>query len=374
MLGFLIFTAEALLFAFALRRIALILGAWLPRKPSSPPQSLPAVAVLVPARNEESNLPSLFQALTRLEYPAELVSFTLVNDGSSDRTAQLLTAWAATPQNVRVAHIETGGKSAALAAAMAQAPASDLIVTFDADCVPSPDALRNLAAAFADPRVGAAGGLCRPSNPLVSIVSRYSSLEFWVHHFVNLSGKDRWGMDPVPSACIAAYRRDALVHVGGFLPGVADDVSTTLRILAAGYKSRYIVNAVVESSTVTTISQLIAQRRRWSANLHHGAGSVRGIETLVVASGYLDRIVFAACVVLAIAGAASWFVVAFYVAAILTSMITGLVRAGYAKRIPEFFAVAAIMAPVELWLSLPVGGPARVQAWNPPGRSPSKTR
>jgi biofilm PGA synthesis N-glycosyltransferase PgaC len=257
---------------------------------------------------------------------------------------------------------------------MAEAPASDLIVTFDADCVPRRDALRLLAAAFADQRVGAAGGLCTPSNALASIVSRYSSLEFWVHHLVNLSGKDFWRLSPVPSAAIAAYRRDALVQVGGFLAGVADDVSTTFRILGAGYTSRYVVQAVVESPVVTTLRELTAQRRRWSANLHRGAVSARGLETLAVASGYLDRVLFAVCVLLAIAGVIPWLVPVVYLSAMLASILTALVRAGYARRIPEFLAVAVLMAPVDLWLSLPALGRDKVLVWNPPGRSGSQTR
>jgi len=373
-LHFLVVIIEGWLLVLALRRIALLAGAWLPPKPPSPPSSWPRLAVLIPARNEEGILPQVLDALSHLDYPTLRISFILVSDGSTDRTPELFARWAHGRANVSVVVLEGVGKSVALGIALAEAPPSDIVVTFDADTLPRPDSLRRLVAPFTDPRVAAAGGLCLPSNPRESLVSRYSALEYWVHHFVNLSGKDRWRLGPVPSANIAAYRRDALMQVGGFLPGVADDVSTTLRILAAGYKSRYMVDAVAETHMVTTLSQLVAQRRRWSANLHRAAPSARGIETLIVAAGYLDRIVFAFCMLLAIGGAIPLFVVAIYASVLLISVITAIARAGYATRIPEFLVVAALMAPVELWLSLPVLGRRRVLTWSPPGRSPSQTQ
>jgi cellulose synthase/poly-beta-1,6-N-acetylglucosamine synthase-like glycosyltransferase len=372
-LHFLVVIAEGLLMVFALRRILLLSGAWLPPIPLAPPSSWPSLAVLIPARNEERILPRVLDALSHLDYPTDRISFILVSDGSSDRTPELFALWAQGRPNVKVLILEGVGKAVALGAALAEAPLSDIVVTFDADTLPRPDSLRRLVASFTDPRVAAAGGLCLPSNPRESIVSRYSALEYWVHHFVNLSGKDRWRMGPVPSANIAAYRRDALIQVGGFLPGVADDVSTTLRILAAGYKSRYIVDAVAETQVVTTLSQLTAQRRRWAANLHHAAPSARGIETMIVAAGYVDRVVFALCMLLAMVGAIPLFVVVVYAGVLLASVITAVGRAGYAMRIPEFLAVAALMAPVELWLSLPILGRGRVLTWRPPGRSPSQT-
>jgi len=362
---------EALILWFTMRRVVLIVGALLPRRPLPMEGStnLPSVAVLVAAKDEESNLSTLFDALEGLDYPPGQVTFSIASNGSSDGTAGLLQAWEKSRSNVLVYVLGTPGKAAALAMAMANAPPSDLIVTFDADTPPRPDCLRCLVPAFADARVAAVGGYCAPTNATESIVSRYSALEYWVHHLVNLSGKDRWNLGPIPSANLAGYRRDALVKVGGFLPGVADDVSTALRLLAAGYRTRYVVDAIVDTPLVTTLDQLTSQRRRWSANLNYAARSVRGLETLSVAAGYLDRIVFVLCMLLALGG---WVPVPFllmYPCVLLAAMVTAIARAGHARRIPEFLGVALLMAPVDVWLSLPPLNRRRILSWKPPGRS-----
>jgi cellulose synthase/poly-beta-1,6-N-acetylglucosamine synthase-like glycosyltransferase len=365
---------EAVVVWFALRRVALIAGALMPGRPldAGSPADLPSVAVLVAAKDEERNLPALFAALDRLDYPAACVTFSIASNGSVDTTAEMCKAWVKSRSSAFAYVLETPGKAAALA--MANAPASDLIVTFDADTPPRVDCLRRLVPAFADPRVAAAGGYCAPSNARESLVSRYSALEYWVHHLVNLSGKDRWNLGPIPSANLAGYRRGALAGIGGFLPGVADDVSTALRLLAAGYRTRYVVTAIVDTPLVTSLEQLTAQRRRWSANLNYAVGSVRGMETLSVAAGYLDRIAFVLCLLLAIGRWVPAPFVLVYPGVVLAAMVTALARAGQASRIPEFLVVAFLMAPVDVWLSLPPLDRRRVVAWKPPGRSASREK
>jgi cellulose synthase/poly-beta-1,6-N-acetylglucosamine synthase-like glycosyltransferase len=160
-----------------------------------------------------------------------------------------------------------------------------------------------------------------------------------------------------------------LAAVGGFLPGAADDVSTALRLLAAGHKTRYVVNAIVDTPLVTSLDQLTAQRRRWSANLNCAVGSARGMETLSVAAGYLDRIVFVLTVLLATGGWVSVPFLLVYPSVLLASLITAIVRAGHARRAPEFLAVALLMAPVDVWLSFLPLDRGRIVVWKPPRRS-----
>lgn len=104
----------------------------------------PAIAVVVPARNAEQLLPDLLAALERstCEDPWELV---VVDDASSDSTAAIAEAWGA-----RVVRLEgQSGPAAARNAGLATATAP-LIAFTDADCVPSPQWLGEVAAALHD--------------------------------------------------------------------------------------------------------------------------------------------------------------------------------------------------------------------------------
>lgn len=74
----------------------LLLGRWaernyrrLPELPPVPiPPTLPSLSIIVPARNEAANLPTLLSSLERLRYPG-LLQRIVVDDGSQDETAAI---------------------------------------------------------------------------------------------------------------------------------------------------------------------------------------------------------------------------------------------------------------------------------------------
>ncbi|MBK8048149.1 MAG: glycosyltransferase [Anaerolineales bacterium] len=98
---------------------------------------LPAVSIIVPARNEEKNLPKLLPSLQRLRYPGP-VEIIVVDDNSTDRTAEVTA-------NLGVRVISAGalppgwlGKPNACHAGARVATGEWLLFT-DADTVHQPD-------------------------------------------------------------------------------------------------------------------------------------------------------------------------------------------------------------------------------------------
>ena len=53
----------------------------------------PAVTIVVAARNEEDNLPTLLEAMLALDYPEGKLQLIIVDDGSTDKTAEILSAY-----------------------------------------------------------------------------------------------------------------------------------------------------------------------------------------------------------------------------------------------------------------------------------------
>ena len=101
--------------AFSLRRALLLVAAFAPRRALPPSAEFPAVTVLVAARNEAAIASRLLTALGRLEYPAEKVSFVLVCDGCTDRTAVTFRRWADARSDACVVILPAHqGKAAAL--------------------------------------------------------------------------------------------------------------------------------------------------------------------------------------------------------------------------------------------------------------------
>ncbi len=110
-----------------------------------PEPNADSVAVIIPARNEEHNLPRLLSALAHQTRPPD--ELVVVDDNSSDATAAVARA-----QGTRVLQLsepppEWIGKTRACATG-AEATSSQLLLFLDADCRPSTTALEALLAEY----------------------------------------------------------------------------------------------------------------------------------------------------------------------------------------------------------------------------------
>jgi glycosyltransferase involved in cell wall biosynthesis len=114
---------------------------------ASPPPS-PAVTVVLPIYNEEEVLPELLARLTAVfdGQPGLHWEALLVDDGSRDRSVELIRAHAAQdPRFVLLELSRNFGFQAALAAGLAQAR-GDAVITMDADLQDPPECIPELVA------------------------------------------------------------------------------------------------------------------------------------------------------------------------------------------------------------------------------------
>jgi cellulose synthase/poly-beta-1,6-N-acetylglucosamine synthase-like glycosyltransferase len=92
-----------------------------------------AITVIVPVRNEEKNVLRLLHFLAKQNYTTDKLEIIIVDDHSSDRTAELVLAHSF--PNVRLIGLKSGkeGKKAAIAEGIKESSGT-LIITTDADC------------------------------------------------------------------------------------------------------------------------------------------------------------------------------------------------------------------------------------------------
>ena len=124
----------------------------------------PFVSILVPAHNEEDSIASTVSYLvSQLNYPADKYEIIVVDDASTDRTAQILAGLQDEYQHLRVITIvKNRGKAHAFNVALAYAN-GDFILSNDADTKPNPDALWQYLSYFereGGQNVGAVTGTC----------------------------------------------------------------------------------------------------------------------------------------------------------------------------------------------------------------------
>jgi cellulose synthase/poly-beta-1,6-N-acetylglucosamine synthase-like glycosyltransferase len=117
-------------------------------------RQLPGVSIVIAAHNEGSRLAARIDNLRSLDYPPACRQIIVVSDGSTDDSAAIVRRYA---PEVELVEVSRGGKALALNVGVSRAR-FDLVVFADARQVFAPDALRQLAAPFADPAIGAVTG------------------------------------------------------------------------------------------------------------------------------------------------------------------------------------------------------------------------
>ncbi|MGH9660846.1 MAG: glycosyltransferase [Bryobacteraceae bacterium] len=348
-----IWVVAALMTLFTARRYGLVVASLLPERRAAR-GGTPSVTLLVCARDEAGAIGGLLERLEGLEYPRESLEIVLVSDDSRDGTAAKMTEWASRRPGARHVELKKNvGKAEALNRGLAAAGPSELVAVYDADQRPRGDALRILAGAFADARCGAAAGYRRPVNAACSGVARYAALECWVHQLVTQAAKDRMRANPTTMGGNCTYRRRALEQAGGFPAGAfSEDIEISHALVARGWSTRFLRDAVAEQDVVATLGQYVRQRRRWTQGLYASLPKGRRVESWLVSLGYADRLVALAAVALAAGGWMSPLWVVLYATAPGMAMGVALARAGEGREALRYAAWCAPMFAVDVWITL----------------------
>ncbi|RBY93894.1 glycosyltransferase family 2 protein [Blastococcus sp. TBT05-19] len=227
----------------------------------------PEVAVFVGCKNEELVVDGMITALLGLEYPPDKLTLVVVNDGSDDGTGARLDARAALEPRLRVLHRAPnsgGGKSGALNDALATVDA-EIVLVFDADHEPDPNALRRLVRHFRDPSVGAVMGRCVIRNGQESTMATTVFVDFLSGYLVNEYGRQALFELPAYGGANCAVRMTTLRALGGWnTETVTEDTDLTLRVLLSGQRVRYDVSAIDYEEAVVTAQRFWTQRYRWA--------------------------------------------------------------------------------------------------------------
>lgn len=225
---------------------------------------LPFMSVVVAAYAEEAVIESTLEALLALDYPA--YEIVVVDDGSPDRTAELLRPHAAAGRIRLIEKRVNEGKAMALNDAV-PVLRGEVVVVVDADIRPGPATLRHLAPHFAAARVAAVAGNPQVANT-IRLLAKVQATEFASIVSVLRRAQRVWGRILTVSGAICAFRRSAMVDVGLFDPEmVTEDIALTWKLQRHFYDVRYEPRAVVAMQVPETLPALWRQRRRWAVGL-----------------------------------------------------------------------------------------------------------
>lgn len=191
----------------------------------------PAVSVVLAASNEERTIGNRLENLLAQDYPESLYEIIVVSDGSSDMTNEIVASFA-DRKVILIPLSERVGKAAALNHGVSVA-SGDIIVFADARQTFAIDAVRCLAANFADTNVGCVSGQLilqdSAGSGIRAEMGAYWRYETAIRKLESVSGS-------LVGATGAIYAiRNALYQPQ---PGgtILDDVLTPMNISLQGYR------------------------------------------------------------------------------------------------------------------------------------------
>ncbi len=232
------------------------------------------IGVIVPARNEESNIDNCLAALLKQDYPKHLYEVIVVDDHSSDRTAEKVLDFIEKNKagNFRIISLSENkdggfGKKSALTAGI-KASVNKVIVTTDADCKMKPGWLNTINSYF---------GQHKPQMLIMPVAiddgnrffHKLQSLEF-----VSIAGVTGatagQGCHILCNGANLAFKRDAFEKVegyGGNLKYASGDDVFLLHKIKKEFPGNvhYLKNreAIVTTKPSTSLKEFFSQRVRW---------------------------------------------------------------------------------------------------------------
>jgi cellulose synthase/poly-beta-1,6-N-acetylglucosamine synthase-like glycosyltransferase/peptidoglycan/xylan/chitin deacetylase (PgdA/CDA1 family) len=234
------------------------------RRTSFDPNYRPAVAVLIPAYNEEKVIERTVRSVLDSDY--KNLRVIVIDDGSKDATLEVTRSAFAkeiAAGRVTVLTKPNSGKADALNFGLEQVT-EDLFIGIDADTIIAPDAISKLVPHFSEPRVGAIAGNAKVGNR-VNLWTRWQALEYITSQNFERRALNTLNAVSVVPGAIGAWRASPVRDAGGYHHDtVAEDADLTMALLQAGYWVNYEDRALAYTEAPTTANGLMRQRFRWS--------------------------------------------------------------------------------------------------------------
>ena len=232
------------------------------RTPPMPdPTTGPLISVLIPCFNEEKVIESSVRRILASNWAK--IEILVLDDGSSDHTAEVVRKAFSDEPRVTLMSFENGGKARALNRGLAKAH-GDVVVALDADTLFPSDTLAKLARWFGDPRVGAVAGNALVGNRR-NLITRWQALEYITAQNLERRALAALGAVTVVPGAVGAWRRAALEQLGGYPDDtLAEDQDLTIAIQRAGWRVEFDPEARAYTEAPETVGGLLKQRFRWS--------------------------------------------------------------------------------------------------------------
>ncbi|MBU6182912.1 MAG: glycosyltransferase [Verrucomicrobia bacterium] len=230
---------------------------------------LPAVTVQLPVFNEFFVVERLLEAVSRIDYPRELLEVQLLDD-STDESLPLARGHV---EKLRAAgldirHIHRSDRHGFKAGALQEgllAARGELVFILDADFLPPPDILHKLVHHFTDPKVGMVQARWGHLNAGNSLLTRMQAMFLDGHLLIEQTARSHSGRFFNFNGTAGIWRRSCIDDAGGWQHDtLTEDLDLSYRAQLRGWKFVFLPDVVVPAELPEDIDGFKSQQHRWT--------------------------------------------------------------------------------------------------------------
>lgn len=238
----------------------------------------PTVSVIMPCYNEGKTVYETIASIAKSNYPNHKFEVIAQDDCSADDSYEWMQKAQRDFTNIR---IRTGrnevnsGKARSVCNAV-QHSMAEVIISIDSDCIFHPNAIRELTACFAEPKMGSVGGRVGVRNPNDNVITAIQTLIYY-SAFQLYKIPENWTRSVCCiSGCLFAIRRELLLEIEpairarnwfGIPVSQGEDRFLTHQTLLRGYGTYINNDALCWTTVPNTLSVLFKQQLRWRRSI-----------------------------------------------------------------------------------------------------------
>jgi len=240
--------------------------------PPPPIEKWPKVTIQLPIYNERYVIERLVDAISRIDYPRELLEVQVLDD-STDETRDVASGCVERyqalgfPISYHHRANRDGYKAGALDAGLQHAT-GEFVAIFDADFIPPADFLRRTIPYFTDPQVGMAQTRWTYINRDYSALTEVQGILLDGHFVVEHGGRSRRGTFFNFNGTAGVWRRRAIDEAGGWEHDtLTEDTDLSYRAQLKGWRFLYLLDVECASELPVEMNAFKAQQARWAKGL-----------------------------------------------------------------------------------------------------------
>ncbi len=232
-------------------------------------ETLPRITVQLPIFNELYVVERLLEAVSKLDYPRDLMDVQLLDD-STDETRELSAKRVAELKaaGLDIVHIHrtdrTGFKAGALENGIKTAK-GEYILILDADFVPTPDVLKKTIHFFTDDKVGMIQTRWGHLNRTYSMLTRVQAMFLDGHLLLEQTGRNRSGRFINFNGTAGVWRKSCIADAGGWHHDtLTEDLDLSYRAQLKGWRFVFLPNLVTPAELPVDMNGFKSQQHRWT--------------------------------------------------------------------------------------------------------------